>query len=131
RQGEAGRDVRDRRRSRRAAEGRGVGSGLALDGRLGRGRRGADRRAQSQAGFKDAWAQEQERPGLRVVRVTGIKRASGGIGLLLLASGCASAPPVAEKTIEPTAGEDSAFVLSRNPAGAKPVQAAPVHVADA
>jgi len=63
--------------------------------------------------------------------VTSTKRASGGIAALLLASGCASAPPVADKTIEPSAGEDSAFVLSRNPAGAKPVQQAPVHVGDA
>jgi Cytochrome C oxidase, cbb3-type, subunit III len=44
---------------------------------------------------------------------------------------CASTP-VVEKTIEPTAGEDSAFVLSRTPqaAAARPVEKPPVHVGD-
>jgi hypothetical protein len=63
--------------------------------------------------------------------VIGRQRASGGIVSLLLVSGCASAPPAPDKTIEPTAGEDSAFVLSRNPTGAKPVERAPVHVGEA
>ena len=46
-------------------------------------------------------------------------------------AGCASAP-AAEKTIEPTATEDSAFVLSRTPpTGApKPAERMPVHVGD-
>ena len=46
-------------------------------------------------------------------------------------AGCASTP-AAEKTIEPTATEDSAFVLSRTPpTGApKPAERMPVHVGD-
>ena len=36
----------------------------------------------------------------------------------------------AKKTIEPTATEDSAFVLSRNPVAAKPAERVPVHVGD-
>ena len=67
-------------------------------------------------------------------------RSTGGssaAGLRLLAAvtvlptfaACASAP-AAEKTIEPTATEDSAFVLSRNPVAPKPAERVPVHVAD-
>ena len=51
---------------------------------------------------------------------------------VMVATGCASAPS-AEKTIEPTATEDSAFVLSRNPpaaAAVKPAEKPPVHVGD-
>ena len=48
----------------------------------------------------------------------------------MAASACASAP-AAEKTIEPTATEDTAFVLSRNPtAPVKQVEKPPVHVGD-
>jgi hypothetical protein len=44
--------------------------------------------------------------------------------------GCASTPS-AEKTIEPTATEDSTFVLSRTPVVApKPAEKMPVHIAD-
>lgn len=64
--------------------------------------------------------------------MTAARRASGGTtAILLFASACASAPATVEKTIEPTVGEDSAFVLSRNPVGAKPAERAPVHVGDA
>jgi hypothetical protein len=42
---------------------------------------------------------------------------------------CASAP-AAEKTIEPSAAEDSTFVLSRNPVAPKPTERVPVHVGD-
>jgi len=58
-----------------------------------------------------------------------------GIVVLVLvvagASACASAPG-GDKTIEPTATEDSAFVLSRTPAvaAARPVEKPPVHIAD-
>ncbi len=56
------------------------------------------------------------------------------IGFLVTAAvfaACASAP-VADKTIEPTATEDSAFVLSRQPpaAAARPAEKPPVHVGD-
>jgi hypothetical protein len=42
---------------------------------------------------------------------------------------CASTP-VADKTIEPSATEDSVFVLSRTPAAVKPAERVPVHVGD-
>jgi hypothetical protein len=58
---------------------------------------------------------------------------TGGGGVLVVAvamsSACASAP-VVEKTIEPTATEDSTFVLSRNPVASKPTEKVPVHVGD-
>jgi hypothetical protein len=59
-------------------------------------------------------------------------RVGGGVLVAAVAamSGCASAPPAAEKTIEPSATEDSAFVLSRNPAASKPAERVPVHVGD-
>jgi hypothetical protein len=67
--------------------------------------------------------------------VTAAKRASGGTTIvsvsLLVASACASAPPAVERTIEPTVGDDSAFVLSRNPVGTKPAERGPVHVGEA
>jgi hypothetical protein len=53
--------------------------------------------------------------------------------LVSVATACASAPPAAEKTIEPPAASDSAFVLSREPAAAhKPAgeEQPPVHVGD-
>jgi hypothetical protein len=52
--------------------------------------------------------------------------------VVTVGAACASSP-AAEKTIEPTATEDSAFVLSRNPpaAAARPVaEKPPVHVGD-
>jgi hypothetical protein len=49
---------------------------------------------------------------------------------LAVIGACASAPVPQEKTIEPPPAEDAAFVLSRNPVGAKPASAGPVHVAD-
>jgi hypothetical protein len=48
-------------------------------------------------------------------------------------SACASAPAAADKTIEPSATEDSAFVLSRTPPAAPAkavVERPPVHVGD-
>ena len=62
---------------------------------------------------------------------------SSAAGLRLLAAvtvlptlaACASAPS-GEKTIEPSAAEDSTFVLSRNPVAPKPTERAPVHVGD-
>jgi hypothetical protein len=51
-----------------------------------------------------------------------------------LAGACASTPPAVEKTIEPPAAADTAFVLSREPtAAAKPGrdEQPPVHVGDA
>jgi hypothetical protein len=45
-------------------------------------------------------------------------------------SGCATTPPAADKTIEPSATEDSAFVLSRNPVAPKSAERVPVHVGD-
>ena len=68
------------------------------------------------------------------------RRAGGGgitsVTVIFLAAaaalaGCASAQAT-EKTIEPSATEDSAFVLSRTPAVAppKPAEKMPVHVAD-
>ena len=67
-----------------------------------------------------------------MLRPPTMKRWGGGVMVAAMAamSGCASTPPVAEKTIEPTATEDSAFVLSRNPAAAKPAERVPVHVGD-
>lgn len=50
--------------------------------------------------------------------------------LAVLGAACAAAPARPDKTIEPPAPEDSAFVLSREPAGAKPVNTGPVHIAD-
>jgi mono/diheme cytochrome c family protein len=53
------------------------------------------------------------------------------IALPFFTTACASSAPPATQTIEPPASSDSAFVLSRNPAGvAKPVEQAPVHVGD-
>ena len=59
------------------------------------------------------------------------KRFGGGVVIVAIgmSSACASAP-VVEKTIEPTATEDSTFVLSRNPTAAKPTEKVPVHVGD-
>jgi hypothetical protein len=63
------------------------------------------------------------------------RRLTPAAGLALLAcaavvTACASAPAV-EKTIEPSAADDTAFVLSRNPVASKPVvERAPVHVGD-
>ena len=62
-------------------------------------------------------------------------RPSGGLRALVVVMGAAAAcasTPAAEKTIEPTATEDSAFVLSRNPptAAAKQAEKPPVHVGD-
>ena len=67
-----------------------------------------------------------------MLRPPTMKRWGGGVMVVAIAamSGCASTPPVAEKTIEPTASEDSAFVLSRNPAATKPAEKVPVHVGD-
>ena len=67
-----------------------------------------------------------------MLRPPTMKRWGGGVVVAAMAamSGCASTPTVAEKTIEPTAIEDSAFVLSRNPAAAKPAEKVPVHVGD-
>jgi hypothetical protein len=67
-----------------------------------------------------------------MLRPPTIKRWGGGVmvAAMVAMSGCASTPPVAEKTIEPTAAEDAAFVLSRNPAATKPAERAPVHVGD-
>jgi mono/diheme cytochrome c family protein len=49
--------------------------------------------------------------------------------LIALTTSCATPPPAPVQTIEPPAASDSAFVLSRNPSGAKPaVELAPVHI---
>ena len=58
-------------------------------------------------------------------------RSGGGVLVVaaVMTSACASAP-VVEKTIEPTATEDSTFVLSRNPVAPKPTEKVPVHVGD-
>ena len=61
-----------------------------------------------------------------------MKRLGGGVLVAVMAvtSGCATAPAASEKTIEPTATEDSAFVLSRNPVAPKAAERVPVHVGD-
>jgi hypothetical protein len=54
-------------------------------------------------------------------------------GVMGAGAGACASTPAAEKTIEPTATEDSAFVLSRNPptaAAAKVAAKPPVHVGD-
>lgn len=63
------------------------------------------------------------------------RRPSDSLRALVVAMGTAAAcasTPAAEKTIEPTATEDSAFVLSRNPpaVAVKPAEKPPVHVGD-
>jgi hypothetical protein len=58
---------------------------------------------------------------------------AGGLALLAassLVAACASTP-VVEKTIEPSAADDTTFVLSRNPVASKPLaERVPVHVGD-
>jgi len=67
-----------------------------------------------------------------MLRPPTMKRLGGGVLVVAVTamSGCATTPPAAEKTIEPTAGEDSVFVLSRNPVAPKPTERVPVHVGD-
>lgn len=53
--------------------------------------------------------------------------------VLVVAVGACASAPAGDKTIEPSATEDSAFVLSRTPpvaAAARPVEKPPVHVGD-
>ena len=59
------------------------------------------------------------------------KRFGGGVVIVAIGmSGACASAPVVEKTIEPTATEDSTFVLSRNPVAPKPTEKVPVHVGD-
>jgi hypothetical protein len=48
--------------------------------------------------------------------------------LIALSTSCATPPQAPVANIEPPAASDSAFVLSRNPTGAQPVELAPVHI---
>ena len=58
-------------------------------------------------------------------------RFGGGVVIVAIGmSGACASAPVVEKTIEPTATEDSSFVLSRNPVAPKPTEKVPVHVGD-
>ena len=67
-----------------------------------------------------------------MLRPPTMKRFGGGVlvAAVTAMSGCATTPPATEKTIEPSATEDSVFVLSRNPVAPKPTERVPVHVGD-
>ena len=105
------------RASRGAAQGRRLGAGLTLDVRVGRGDAAGGASTRPPAGTR-------RRPGTRTrpARLTGrtserasrIGSAWAAASSLWRCGACASAPAPAEKTIEPTAAEDSAFVLSRD-----------------
>ena len=81
---------------------------------------------------KDAGAQEQDRPGLRVVRVMGARQqASGGGGLLLWRSGCASAPPRGGEDDRADGGRGLGVrAVAKSGRAPSPSSRSPVHVGD-